>query len=466
MEELLRLCGFEGDEAAAERPRIGRAFHKLGISAEDIERGTQRLNRYYATELQGIRKVLRLLVKNMVNTVLAREDGKTKVIYGFMIPGFSVFTSALVSLSNEIHAAYLCPQFQIILGGIFDKMSPVLEAAEGKWLKSGMVAHCGNVKGLVGLLVRDLIPRPDLLITSGLLCETAPKSVDLLHELYDIPGCSYDTCQDRETGEYPAATKRIVGLAAKSLRLVTRRIHEKVGVEITDDMLQDVLNARQGLRDALGRVDTFMQTGDPLPISANNQILWDYMGELTFSKERTPEAIDAVNTLCRELEERVSQGVGEVEKGAPRILAMLPSHHTDPRQDHIVGELGMAIASTDRIFDTSDMEMPEDPYERMILDIMRGSLFHSAQRRVSLVLEGCRRLHIEGLLNRCHIGCRTVTGDALLVKEAVSRELDIPVLFQERDDFDSRVYNHEQFKRNLEVFKTMLKSRDSEARVL
>ena len=96
---------------------------------------------------------------------------------------------------------------------------------------------------------------------------------------------------------------------------------------------------------------------------------------------------------------------------------------------------------------------------------MRGSLFHSAQRRVSLVIEGCRRLHIEGLLNRCHIGCRTVTGDALLIKEAVSRELDIPVLFQERDDFDSRVYNHEQFKRNLEVFKSMMRSRSGATRV-
>jgi hypothetical protein len=459
MEELLKLCGFEADEAAVELPRIERAFNKLGIIAEDIELGKQRLSRYYAIELQGIRKILRLLVKNMVNTVLAREDGKTKVIYGFMIPGFSVFTSALVSQSSEIHAAYLCPQFQIILGGIFDKMSPVLEAAEGKWLKSGMVAHCGNVKGLVGLLVQNLIPRPDLLITSGLLCETAPKSVDLLHELYGIPECCYDTCQDREASEYPAATERIVGLAAKSLRLVTRKIHEEVGVEITDDMLQDILNARKELGDELSKVDKFMQTGNPLPISANNQILWDYMGALTFSKDRTPEAIDAVNTLCLELEERVSKGVGEVEKGAPRILAMLPSHHTDPRQDHMVGELGMAIASTDRIFDTSDMEMPEDPYEQMILDLMRGSLFHSAQRRVSLVIDGCKRLHIEGLLDRYHIGCRTVTGDAFLIKEAVSKELDIPVVLQERDDFDTRVYNHEQFKRSLEVFKTMLKSR-------
>jgi hypothetical protein len=455
---LLKMCGFESTEAECELPRIERAFHTLGIGVEDIERGKQRLNTYYDVELEGIRKILRLLVQNAVDAVLAREDGKTKVVYGFMIPGFSVFTSALVSLSKEIHAAYLCPQFQIVLGCIFDKMVPVLEAAEERWLKAGMVAHCGNVKGLVGLLSLDLIPRPDLLITSGLLCETAPKSVDLLHELYGISACCYDTCQDRESKEYSQATQRIVSLAAKSLRMVTKRIRDEAGVEITDNILQEVLDARKGLGDALGTLQALMESSDPLPIHANNQILWEYMGALTFSIERTPEAIEAVTTLCGELQERSDKGVGVVKHRAPRILALLPSHHTDPRQDYVVGELGMAIASTDRVFATADMDLREDPYERMIWDIMQGSLFHSPQRRIPLIIEGCKRLEVNGVLDRYHIGCRTVTGDAFLIKEAVSKELNIPVVVQERDDFDTRVYNHEQFKRNLEIFKTMINS--------
>ena len=108
---------------------------------------------------------------------------------------------------------------------------PVLEAAEKKWLKAGAVAHCGNVKGMVGLLALDLIPRPDLLITSGLLCETAPKSVDILYEIDGIPQCCYDTCQDREFTDYSGATKRMVELAAKSLREVTKKIHDVVGPE-------------------------------------------------------------------------------------------------------------------------------------------------------------------------------------------------------------------------------------------
>ncbi|MEJ2738599.1 MAG: hypothetical protein P8105_01975 [Dehalococcoidia bacterium] len=93
MIELLELCGFEEDELKKELPRIEKAFNKLGITAEDIETGKQRLHRYYDVDLKGIRKTLRLLVQNLVNTVMAKEDGKTKIVYGFMIPGFAVFTS-------------------------------------------------------------------------------------------------------------------------------------------------------------------------------------------------------------------------------------------------------------------------------------------------------------------------------------------------------------------------------------
>ena len=40
--------------------------------------------------------------------------------------------------------------------------------------------------------------------------------------------------------------------------------------------------------------------------------------------------------------------------------------------------------------------------------------------------------------------------------QLANKELGIPILLLERDDFDPRLYNHEQYKRRLEVFKTML----------
>jgi len=76
-----------------------------------------------------------------------------------------------------------------------------------------------------------------------------------------------------------------------------------------------------------------------------------------------------------------------------------------------------------------------------------------------LIIEGCKRLNVDGVLDRYHVGCRTVAGDALVLENAIKKELGIPVLLLEWENFDPRAYNHEEYKRRLEVFKTMLTKR-------
>ena len=455
MIELLNLCGFEAQDIESELPRVQKAFKKLGITAEDIERGKQRLTKYYDIELKGVRKILKLAVQDLVNLLLAREEGKTRLIYGFMSPNFHMFGSAVVSKSKEVYATHLCQQFQLVVGCIFDKMVPILEAAEKKWLKAGAVAHCGNVKTLVGLFALDLIQKPDIMITSGLLCDTAPKTINLLHELYDIPTCCYDTCQDREFREYPEATKRTVDIFAKSIRRLTKRVEEVVDFEITDDMLWEVLDARSRLGDAIVKLKSLIESSDPLPISATHEILWTCLSSLPLSIDSLSDAIDAINTLYEELQERVNKGLGAVEKGAPRILALLPTHFADPRIDHLVGELGIAIVDTDFGFSARDVGESKDPYEVLALRV-QSSLSSSLSRRIPLLKEGCKKLNVDGVLDRFTVGCRTTVGDALIIKDAITKELGIPALLLEWEGFDPRAYNHEQYKRRLETFKTML----------
>lgn len=452
--DLLELCGFEAQDIESELPRVEKAFNKLGITAEDIERGKQRLTKYYDMKLKGVRKIFRLLVKEVVNLVLAREEGKKKIVYGFMSPGFDIIGSALVSKSKEVYALYLCSHLQIVVGCIFDKMVPILEEAEKRWVKSGAVAHCGNVKTLVGVIALDLIPRPDLIITSGFLCDTAPKTIDLLHGLYGIPTCCHDVCQDREFREYADATKRMVEFSAKSIRRLIHRVQEVVGFEITDHLLREVLDAKSGLDDAILKLRRLIESSDPLPISATHPILWRILGSSSRSIESLPEVIDAINTLYEELQERVNEGTGVVEKGAPRILAICPHHYADPRLEHLVGEVGIALVATD-YFTAHDVEGSKDPYERMSLSV-QSSLHTSLPKRISLLVEGCKGLNVDGILDRFHAGCRTTAGDALIIKDAITKELGIPALLLEWEGFDPRAYNHEQYKRRLETFKTML----------
>ena len=458
MLELLKLFGFEAAEAESELPRIERVFNKLGISANDIERGKQRLTTYYDMELKGVRKLLRLSLRDLVNSVLAREDGKKKVLFGFMAPVFEIVSSVLASQSKEVHAAHQCWAALLIIGSIFDKMVPVLEAAERKWLKAGTVAHCSNVKSVVGLFTLDMLPKPDLLVTTGFSCETAPKTINLLHELYDIPGFCYDTCQDRSFKDYEVDSERTIGLVVRSTRKLVERVQEIVGFELTDDMFQEMLDARSELDNAVDKLRDLIENSDPLPISAPHENLLMVLNALTLSiDDGLPAAIDAINTLREELQERVDNGVGVVEKGAPRILSVLPAHHSDPRLDHLVGELGMAIVACDPGFSVPYPGTSKDPYTMMSLHL-QGSLATSLPKRIRLIIEGCKRLKIEGLLNRYHVGCRAVAGDPLIIGDAVGKELGIPVLTLEWENFDPRVYNHEQYKRRLELFKMMLRS--------
>jgi hypothetical protein len=46
-----------------------------------------------------------------------------------------------------------------------------------------------------------------------------------------------------------------------------------------------------------------------------------------------------------------------------------------------------------------------------------------------------------GVLGRFHVGCRTVASDALIIKDAIARQLDIPILLLEWASFDRRIYN-------------------------
>lgn len=456
MIELLKLCGFEAQEIKSELPRVEKAFHKLGITAEDIKRGKQRLNKYYDIELKGVRKMFRLILRELVGALLAKEEGKKKLLYGFMATGVPTIFSALASKSQEVCAVYHSWAFHIIVGCVFGKMVPMIEEAEKRWLKAGLVAHCANVKTLLGPIASGLFPSPDLLITAGVLCETSSKTLDLLHEVYGIPVSYIDTCQDRELGEYLGATERASNLEAKSMRRLMERIQEVVGFEITDETLWETINAQDKMGAALDKIKDLVASSDPLPLSPAEENIWMCLNSLTLSMDGIAEALNAINTLHEEVQERVDKGVGVVEKGAPRVLAILPAGQTDPRLEHLACEVGIAIVALDTRFTVPYEGKTKDPYLELSRRSLRHSLITILARRIPLIIEGCKKLKVDGVLDRFHVGCRAVAGDPIIIKDAVEKELGIPVLLLEWENFDPRVHNHEEYKRRLEVFKTMM----------
>jgi hypothetical protein len=455
MIEFLKLCGFAPQEMDTELPRVERAFEKLGITAGDIELAKQRLNTYYNVELEGVRKAIRLLVLEMVNSILAREEGKKHIIFGFMIPGFESIGSAFMSKSKDVFYAHHSWAFLFVVGCIFGKLVPILEAAEKKWLKAGAVTHCANVKTLLGLLSLDIIPEPDLLLTSGFLCETAPKTIDLLHEYYGMQVYSWDTCHDRGAGEGDSAARRSIDLTVKSLKRLVRKVEDMVGFEITDDELWNAIETRSRFDNTMGMVQNLVHSSDPLPLSPPHDNIWMCVSSLTYDDNTVSKAMDAADTLYKEVKELVDKGVGAVPKGAPRVLGEIFAHHGDPRLEHLAYEMGIAMMSGSSAMRIEHDRQQEDPYWILSRD-WGGGMSAGIRRKMAMHTEMCRAMHIDGVLNRYHAGCRAVAGDALLIQKTVEKELKIPALLLEWENFDPRIYKHEEYKRRLEVFKTMM----------
>jgi benzoyl-CoA reductase/2-hydroxyglutaryl-CoA dehydratase subunit BcrC/BadD/HgdB len=460
MDELLLLCGYQAAEMDKELPRVEKAFARLGITDEDIARGRERVRTYFDVELTGVRELLGMFVRELVNMVLARDEGRTKIIHACMAGGFEAVCSAFVAFSKDVFVEVPNPPFMVVFGGIFGRFIPILEAAEQLWLKSGLVSHCAMVKSRVGILALGLVPKPDAMVTSGLLCETSPKTNDIIHELYGIPTVYYDTCQDREMSEYPDST-RAIALEAASMRKAAEELGRHVGFRVEDGMIWEVIRAREEYGSAVDKVHRLIKESDPVPLGSTHENLLSWLAPVAMSIEGLKRATDAVNTLHDELRERVDKGVGVTKKGAPRILGILPSHHADPRLEHLINELGMVVIAVDyELSAPLPKEVPEtqDPYITAS-QLLRGSMAQPLAARVKLILEGCRRWNIDGVLDHFHIGCRGVAADAFVLQEAVTKQLGVPVLVLEWENFDPRVFNYEQYKTRLEVFKSMMEGR-------
>ena len=73
--EFFRLCGFTDDQIEKERPRIDKAFRKMGIDQETIKRGERRIMEHCAAGAEEGRRLLGMWIKEFI-ALAVREDSR------------------------------------------------------------------------------------------------------------------------------------------------------------------------------------------------------------------------------------------------------------------------------------------------------------------------------------------------------------------------------------------------------
>ena len=150
-----------------------------------------------------------------------------------------------------------------------------------------------------------------------------------------------------------------------------------------------------------------------------------------------------------------SPGSGSVSQPSLRPPIRAPGQQTRPEHRGFRFQL---------LFGAGQVRGGRHPSGRSIRGDLSASPRHARPvlgGRALVVLDACRRLGIDGVIDHYHTGCRYMAADTLALRQAITRELGIPVLAFEWDNFDPRCYNERELVGKLETFAGMMDAADA-----
>lgn len=456
MREFMLLCGMDEAEMRLELPRFNKAFAIAGLNQADIKQAEARLNRYFDVKLMGMRKLIGIWVKEFVDAVLAKQEGK-KIIY-YSYPPVSGFAASMAIMSPDVYA--IAPELlvEIVLGAFFDKMTPVLEEAEKEWLGPGL-GHCPLLQARLGGLLKSIFPAPDLVVSMGVSCDQAPETDEIIAALYDAPLAYLDSRSDSQGDNWPLVEKWRIDYLVAEIRDTARMIEKVTGIEFNEDTINYGNKEAGKMREYQMKI-LALRKKEPQPLSIKDA---QVLGELrtTCGLRAVKEGPNACSILLEELERRVAHGEGVLPKDAPRIAIVMPDYG-DVAQTEVIENVGLnaILYLTEPTRAETEKAWAYGSVWEQIADLtLTGASRHSSQAYISKFMGLAKEYNVDGVILNSLSKCREYAIYPLKAKEVIERELGIPVIAPEHDPWDNREFTADIFRSRIEPFAEMLRER-------
>jgi hypothetical protein len=461
-DELLKLCGFEDEEIEKERSRIEKSFERLGIGPDDMETAQNWVRQNHDVTLTGVRKLLGAWLKELIDLVLAKDDGK-KIVYF----GFPAILGPGLMLSASSDDVFVCAPDMVLdhtMGQIFNKLTPILEAGEANGLPPGH-ALCSLWQAKIGGIVKGMVPVPDLALASSYSCDMGSKADDLVTALYGVPIVYIDGVMDSKWGEYPEYLPERVQYLGAQINQGLNKAEKVLGIKIAPDAWEKSQKGGQAYVSNLLKLLDLMKA-DPVPVSVVElELLEALWGSSTGRGIR--DGIRAMEVLIHELEERVKAGIGATEKGVPRVMIQV-GHTADPRVTRLIEDMGLAVPLTFVLAWVGGPAVkPKGTYTtpgETIADYeLAAANFHGTDAMIKRFEEGAKAAKLDGFIVNYLYNCRPAALVSHAQKKYLEEKTGLPVLPLEEDIYDSRSYSADSLRTKVETFAEMLKTRKKSA---
>jgi benzoyl-CoA reductase/2-hydroxyglutaryl-CoA dehydratase subunit BcrC/BadD/HgdB len=320
------------------------------------------------------------------------------------------------------------------------------------------LAFCSLLQTRLGAITKGIIPMPDLLVPSCLMCDQSPKVDELLHEVYGVPVTYIDHIFDSGGDQWPdAISSQRVQYLASQVEDAMDKFRQLFGYQVTEMEVRQPLDAESEIFRTQVEVWELMKV-DPMPLRFKDLSIT--LGPTSWSRRAVREEAEVLNILRKELEKRVKDGVGVVERGAPRVMAsMLPM---DSAIQGMFEELGLAIPVSSLVpIPTAGRAMNSfsSVWEEVANSIItRRGANYSGLAYLLQVKQLAKLQNVDGVVLFHHVGCRQYNTWLPKAKEVIEKELGIPSLILEGDYCDFRDYNAKQMRTRLETFAQVVKT--------
>lgn len=460
--ELFKLCGYNDKEIEHDAPRIERVFARAGIGTKEVDRGVERLHKYFWVESEGVRKAWGIWMKQFIDLTLAREEHDKLIYYTYPL-------EPRVSCAVNCAGAFAqTPEFVngFILGYMFGMLDPYFDIAEQNGMPPG-TGMCGLNKIRLASFLKGLTPLPDLLCVSSFFCDNESKTDELIS--YHFPGIPriyidnvLDSNWEEWAAKYPEMPPHRVAYFAGELEALLARLRDDFGVNVTEEHLRTSRVEFAKLWIGFQRILECMRA-DPIPISNNDLTIFAFM--VTNPERRTmAEGMQAIELLVRDARRRIERGEGVVAKGSPRVAWCTP-WLTDPAINPMIEETGLAPVLSP-IFWVHPSDMVRSKYttfaEKTAEAFLRMGLMHSTQAFIWKIEECIKHFNLDGLFWDYGYPCRPTCGHAFMVKKLVEEDLGVPVLLLESEQIDSRDTPIGALRTRVEAFAEMLRIRKAQ----
>ena len=309
---------------------------------------------------------------------------------------------------------------------------------------------CTFLRGVMGASLKDILPRPDALVSTSYYCDGDPKIFDIFAEEYKKPHFYLQVpfMVDEEWSR---------DILAEQLEEITMELARVTGKPFDKDRLSEIINntneASRYFRQAME-----LRRHVPSPMLGCEAI--DYIGAIS-QLWGSKELVRMSKLLCEELEERIDKGVAAVGDERFRLLwCHLRPYYNDEVFNYLELDQRAVVAfESVNLITWQDMD-PQKPFESLAEKLLANPAIGPCERMTGWVARMVRDYSIDGIIWMAPWGCRHFNSLSQLVKDGLRKEMDVPFFILDLECIDKRNYSKEQVRTRLDAFLEILAEKD------